>query len=167
DVDWLTLQSRFDREPWSGLRGRVGMRSVLAIVRRRCAEALAAVDACFVTSAEDEQAVADLEIHPTRDCKVLPNLAFPPGAIDPSPLNLQSQDVLFVGDLQFPPNRHGLGRFLEHVWPRVSAARPQARFRIVGRGLEQADSAVRAKIPGVEPIGYVDDLTAVYDKSAV
>src|SRR5690606_4867041 len=142
DVDWLTLQSRFYREPWSGLRGRVGMRSVLAIVRRRCAEALAAVDACFVTSAEDEQAVADLQIHPTRTCKVLPNLAFPPGAIDPSPLNLQSQDVLFVGDLQFPPNRHGLGRFLEHVWPRVSAARPQARFRIVGRGLEQADSAV-------------------------
>lgn len=166
DVDWLTLQSRFEREPWPGMRGRLGMRGVLSIVHRRCERALAQVDACFVASEEDREVVARVGALGGR-CDVLPNLPFPPDAIAPSSPNLDSLSVLFVGDLQFPPNRHGLGRFLEQAWPRVRSTQPSAVLKIVGRGLGDVDAAAWGRVPGVELIGFVDDLQEVYDEAAV
>lgn len=163
DVDWLTLQSRFEREPWPGLRGRRGMRAVQSIVLRRCEQALTHVAACFVASDEDREAVTRMG----APCEVLPNLPFPPGELEPSPLNLDSLNVLFVGDLQFPPNRHGLGRFLEDVWPRVRSAEPAATLQIVGRGLGDADTEAWGGVPGVNLLGFVEDLQAAYDEAAV
>lgn len=163
DVDWLTLQSRFEREPWPGRRGRRGMRAVASIVRRHCERALAHVAACFVASEEDRQAVTQLG----AQCEVLPNLPFPPEERKPSPLNLESFKVLFVGDLQFPPNRHGLGRFLEEVWPRVRAAEPRVTLQIVGRGGGDGDAETWGRIPGVHLAGFVEDLQRAYDEAAV
>ena len=45
------------------------------------------------------------------------------------------EQVLFFGQLDYEPNRHGLGRLLRDLWPRLHAARPAARLRAVGPGM--------------------------------
>jgi len=68
--------------------------------------------------------------------------------------------VLFFGRHDYPPNEHGLARFLREGWPRVTAARPGARLRIAGSGATEEVRELSAATPGVEFIGFVDDLGA-------
>jgi glycosyltransferase involved in cell wall biosynthesis len=68
--------------------------------------------------------------------------------------------VLFFGAFDWEPNLLGILRFVTEGWPRVIAARPDARLRLVGPGPLDAVSAAAAGITGVEVVGFVDDLTA-------
>jgi glycosyltransferase involved in cell wall biosynthesis len=65
------------------------------------------------------------------------------------------QSVLFVGSLDYPPNRDGLSWFLRKVWPRVRDAVPSAEFRIVGRG--HFSGSATLDLPGVRLVGEVED----------
>src|SRR5215218_4671709 len=68
--------------------------------------------------------------------------------------------VLFFGRHDYPPNEHGLARFLREGWPQVTAARPGARLRVAGSGATEEVRELSAATPGVEFIGFVDDLNA-------
>jgi polysaccharide biosynthesis protein PslH len=72
----------------------------------------------------------------------------------------EADRVLFFGRHDYPPNEHGLARFLREGWPLVSAARPGARLRIAGSGATEEVRELSAATPGVEFIGFVDDLGA-------
>jgi glycosyltransferase involved in cell wall biosynthesis len=169
DADWLAVESRLAAEPWAGIGGRIGMRRVVAELRRRGRPIAAGFDAVLVPSPEDADAVTpDLPRRPT----VLPNLPFStqtpdltPAALPPSPG--ESNVVLFVGDLQHWPNRKGLDRFVSRTWPIVVEARPDARFRIVGRGMAEEQREAWRRLPGVEPVGFADDLRAEYEQAAL
>src|SRR6185437_15590318 len=100
---------------------------------------------------------------PTHD--VLPNIPYAQG--DPVPGESAPNDVLFVGDLQFPPNREGLDRFFTQAWPKITAAIPQVVMRVVGRGLTDDQRARWSKIPGVDVIGYAPNLAQCYQRAAV
>ncbi|HET7417614.1 MAG TPA: glycosyltransferase family 4 protein [Solirubrobacterales bacterium] len=75
--------------------------------------------------------------------------------------------VLFFGRHDYPPNEHGLARFLREGWPRVTAARPSARLRIAGSGATDEVRELAAATPGVEFLGFVDDLTGEIAASAL
>lgn len=68
--------------------------------------------------------------------------------------------ALFFGRLDYPPNHHGLSRFLREGWPEVVAALPAARFRIVGSGASPELESLARATPGTEFVGYVEDLGA-------
>lgn len=68
------------------------------------------------------------------------------------------EDVLFFGRLDYPPNDHGLRRFLDEVWPLVAAERPAARLRVVGAGLGGTASAAVSRSPRAEAVGMVPDI---------
>ena len=55
----------------------------------------------------------------------------------------RADEVLFVGSLRHFQNVDALAFLLEEIWPRVAAAHPSARLRLVGRG---ADDAIRASL---------------------
>jgi len=59
--------------------------------------------------------------------------------------------------MRYAPNAEGAAWFLERVWPQVSVAVPDARFRVVGPG---SDTELErfSWLPGVELCGVVDDL---------
>lgn len=57
-----------------------------------------------------------------------------------------------------PANRRDTREWLERIWPRIRAAEPGARVRVVGR----VAAAVPAGLPGVELAGWVPDLAAEY-----
>ena len=71
-------------------------------------------------------------------------------------------NLLFVGRLDWRPNREGLEWFLERVWPRVREERPDIELKIVGVG---DSSWLPSEMAGVKVLGYVDDLRPVYEES--
>jgi hypothetical protein len=71
-----------------------------------------------------------------------------------------SPRVLFFGAFDWEPNLEGIVRFLGEGWPRVVAARPAARLRLVGPGRIDAVRAAAARTTGVEVVGFVEDLPA-------
>lgn len=77
-----------------------------------------------------------------------------------------SQQVLFVAELsgEYGPLAEWLCR---EAWPRVHAARPAARLRIIGRGATPSLRACMAAAAGVAHEDYAPDLAAAYAASAV
>jgi len=73
------------------------------------------------------------------------------------PRQPEEQTLLFVGVMDYAPNVEAVTYFTKTIWPTVTSARPNARFRIVG---SRPAKAVRklAKIRGIEVTGYVADI---------
>jgi glycosyltransferase involved in cell wall biosynthesis len=68
--------------------------------------------------------------------------------------------VVFTGVLTFPPNTEAACHFALHVWPRVVAAVPGARFVVAGRGPAPPELA-RLAGPDVAIEEDVDDMAAL------
>lgn len=64
--------------------------------------------------------------------------------------------VVFFGTLDYFPNRDGVRHLLAEVWPRLAAAVPRARLRILGP--RPTPEVLAARGPRVEVPGPVDDL---------
>jgi len=60
-------------------------------------------------------------------------------------------------------NREGLLWFLENAWPKVRAAHPAAQLHICGTICK----ALTINEPGVELLGFVDSLDALYEEASV
>lgn len=66
--------------------------------------------------------------------------------------------LLFLGSLDWQPNRDALQYLLREIWPAIQAIRPTATLRVVGR---QPASKMREQtqaMPGVKWIGEVPDV---------
>jgi glycosyltransferase involved in cell wall biosynthesis len=68
--------------------------------------------------------------------------------------------VLFFGRLDYEPNELGFERFLREGWPLLHERRPDAALRLVGGGAPPALKAAAERTPGVEMVGFVEDLVA-------
>jgi polysaccharide biosynthesis protein PslH len=76
----------------------------------------------------------------------------------------------YVGNLRWQPNAAGLDWFCREVWPKLRARVPDATLEIAGVGLKP-DASGRLpvpdawKVPGVETIGFLEDLEPLYARS--
>jgi glycosyltransferase involved in cell wall biosynthesis len=70
-------------------------------------------------------------------------------------------EVLFVGALDWPPNRDAVQYLLAAIWPLVLEQLPEAHLTIVGRGT----AGVRA--PNVTFTGWVEDVTPYFAAARV
>ncbi|TGX53511.1 glycosyltransferase [Sphingomonas gei] len=70
--------------------------------------------------------------------------------------------LLFVGS-NTAPNVHGLQWFVDSVWPAVRAAAPRSRLLVAGT----VGSAIAGAPEGVELLGLVDDLAALYRQAGI
>ncbi|MBC7690601.1 MAG: glycosyltransferase [Methylotenera sp.] len=70
--------------------------------------------------------------------------------------------LLFVGKLDWAPNRDGLLWFLREVWPEVCRVRADIELTIVGSGIPSATLAEKFKMPRVNFLGRVDSLVPHY-----
>ncbi|WP_435179282.1 glycosyltransferase family 4 protein [Halorussus sp. AFM4] len=85
----------------------------------------------------------------------------------PSRPRADATDLLFFGSYGWFPNEDAVTTFVDAAWPRIRAARDDARLLVAGR---DAPESVRAtgEAPGVEFVGEVEDLgQAVRDAAAV
>ncbi len=95
-----------------------------------------------------------------NDVDVVPNGVDADGFAPRPDADVNPEEMLFVGSLDWRPNLDAVTWFLEEIWERIRSARPGARFTIVGRHppawlLERAQRtegiAVEASVPDVRP----------------
>ncbi len=73
--------------------------------------------------------------------------------------------VSLVGVMGYGPNREGATWLIETVWPLVTAARPDAQLRVVGRGSEALNR--HRDVPGVDIVGSVPDIAPYLSEAMV
>jgi glycosyltransferase involved in cell wall biosynthesis len=139
--------SSWGRRLYASVNWRKLRRDELAAFRR--------ADGVYTCSAADRDRV--LSDVPTARTAVVPNAAdvdfYQPRPTDPPP---DGRTVVFFGLLSTFPNTDGVLHFMQDIWPRIAAERPDARFKIIGA---RPPASVRALAgPRVEVTGLVDDL---------
>ena len=148
-----TVDLHFVREErGDALAGRRGAASGRR--RRLELETVTAADVALVVSAEEQRLLA--RECPGADVRLLSNVhelvADPPGFA-------ARADVGFIGSFEHLPNDDAIRWYLEEIHPRVHAQAPEHRFRVIGT--EAPEWLRRWDAPGVEVLGYVEDLDAV------
>ena len=73
----------------------------------------------------------------------------------------ERRDIMFVGNFNHLPNRDAVVWFVEEVFPLVRAALPRVEFNVVGSHLPDQIAALAR--PGVNIVGWVQDLVPLYD----
>lgn len=109
---------------------------------------------------------ADLisEISKMCPCRFLPNLAIPPRP-GYRASGRQKRQLMSIGWMAYQPNHEGVDWFVREVWPKVHAAHPDLKYVIAGKGAP--DDCIRhwSAVPGVETLGFVEDLDSLYEES--
>ena len=122
------------------------------LLRRWEAATVDAAGAVVVTSDDEAERFRALY---SRDCVVVPSAIPTPAAVaDPA---AAGPAIVWLGDHRYAPNADGLLRFAR-AWAPLGEV--GARLLVVGR---DPSPAVRelAQLPGVEILGFVDDLDAL------
>jgi polysaccharide biosynthesis protein PslH len=105
--------------------------------------------------------------HFERDARLV--LEVPNGIDDEfftvSPELPATEDILFFGQFDYPPNELGVLRFLREGWPRLAALRPRARLVLVGKGMSGELASRASTGERVESLGFVASLTDVLARS--
>ncbi len=83
------------------------------------------------------------------------------GATPAQGVSPSGDELLFVGRLDWPPNRDGLRWLLENAWPEAVRRRAGLRLRIVGSGDGTWLEPYRS-LPGVSFLGRVDSVAPHY-----
>ncbi|MEX2187364.1 MAG: TIGR03087 family PEP-CTERM/XrtA system glycosyltransferase [Pirellulales bacterium] len=84
-------------------------------------------------------------------------------ASDPS---TESNEVVFVGALDYRANIDGVVWFCQHVWPQVRDRNPNAQLSLVGRRPAAAVGALD-RLPGVSVVADVPDVRPYLSRAAV
>jgi polysaccharide biosynthesis protein PslH len=117
-------------------------------------------DGVTVTSERDGSMLKALS--PATRVSVVPNGVdvelFRPTTSEPEP-----DSLLFFGAMNYYPNRDGIDYFLNQIFPRILAKRPNTRLRVVGPA---PDDVKRLQGPNVEVTGFVDAVEPYIDRAA-
>ena len=121
--------------------------------------------------AEHDRVVLSELPRPTRSPGEAPSTVIPI-SVNPElegriPRSQNPHRVVFLGPLNWPPNRQGILRFFEHVWPQVRAARPDACLTIIGRDPPRSLLAEGRNRPDLDVTGYVSDLTPYLEEAVI
>ncbi|MEM9554803.1 MAG: glycosyltransferase [Acidobacteriota bacterium] len=163
-----------------GLRQRVRRGLTLPLHALRAAAArrlelrlLAGADRVWVCSELDRERLIRSASRRSR-VEVVPNFVPAPPAPEPpedpvfeSAASARGDRILFVGAMGYHANRSGLSFFLDSVWPRVREQRPSARLQVVGRWPDWARPGDEYRQPGVEVLGFVEDLEPLWRAATV
>lgn len=84
----------------------------------------------------------------------------------PTPLSEDRPGLLYLGRLDWPPNREGLEWFLENVWPKILKENSQLQLMIAGSGDGRWLERFK-ELPQLEFHGMVKDVGVLYRRALV
>lgn len=154
------MSQKFDREKASATTVSSRLRWSWASWQARAVERLVTprVDAAVVLSTKDRQLLPGGHVH----------VLLPPLAADAPelPRAAEKDRLLFVAAMYREENRDGLRWFLDEMWPRVKSRRPHALLDVAGAGAGEDLEHMVEGIPGVNLLGFVEDLEPLYAKAS-
>jgi GT2 family glycosyltransferase len=74
-------------------------------------------------------------------------------------------DMVFIGGFDHLPNQDGIRWFCEEVLPIVYKKMPDVKIRIIGPNIPPKLSTALKNTPGVEVLGYVEDISEIFSES--
>ncbi|MCW2834717.1 MAG: hypothetical protein JWN68_2670 [Nocardioides sp.] len=155
------LSQRFARAADSATPGRSRIKwwAATRLALRSEKRLASRVDACVYFADKD----AELMGTPAGSRIIEPPMASPdaPPHVPAHPVR-----VVFVAYLARPENLDALRWMAHAIWPTVVTAHPAATLRVIGKGPTEDLRSQFASTPGVEVVGYVDDLTSEYAAAA-
>lgn len=116
-----------------------------------------AADATIVHSTFEEELLR--EAAPGANVATFPWILDPKGCRTPFD---QRRDIAFLGGYRHPPNADAVRHFVETIWPRIHAAKPDMRFIIAGSEMPHDLAALGGK-NNIVAMGYVADLDALFE----
>lgn len=140
----------------TGSRGRALQARLMRELERRLAKG-----ADVAVAISDDEAPLLRRLAPGTEVVVLPNVHEP--RADPPPPLAARDGMLFVGAFNHTPNVDAVEVLAVEVMPRLWAERPELTLSVAGRGLEPDHFAD----PRIRILGWVDDLDALADRSAL
>lgn len=120
----------------------------------------------LVCARDDARLLADFCGVPQERVTVVPNGLPLPAQGSQQAAGAPAPILLMVGIYSYEPNGEGARHFIEHTWPLVRQARPDAQAWFVGASPESIGDASRMP-EGVRLLGFVDDIEAVYAQASV
>ena len=162
DRDDQIVESRINA-PGQSAWMKVLLKQHLAAIRRIMDELLPLGSHLWVASDAD----ADVLAHPS--VSVLQNIPFftPSNEVQGNTVEVRSnKTILFVGSAGHMPNMEGITNFILHCWPAIIKNHPTAQLRIVGSGEWDKLLPMKTRLPGVEVVGELDDLTPEYQRAS-
>lgn len=97
----------------------------------------------------------------------LPNIPFYKDSCSDVDMNVPIKRILFVGQLDYQPNKEGLTHFLERVYKPLRERLPNVEMHVVGLIKDNALRQHWENYEGVTVTGFVDDLKQEYEQSHV
>lgn len=158
DLDTEIYRSRLD-EPNLPFWQRIVLRWHLAQLTSIVAKSLPRFSALWIANPSD-RSLPGLE-----EARVLLNLPLQATTGEPPPLRRPTpscRTAIVVGSWGYRPNVYGLETFLRCVWPRVIQACPDAVLRVIGSQMTDSFRKRLSGIPGIQPEGFVEDLSRAY-----
>jgi glycosyltransferase involved in cell wall biosynthesis len=154
----VRLRASLQRPIWPGKLAYISHVPALIAAER---QAMAAARLATVCSETDQQHLLKWGI--ARDAAVVPNaVALPPDPPGPA----AEPTLMFLGSYEYGPNSEAAERLATRILPLVRRALPAARLLIAGKASDSLPSR-RSAAEGVEYLGFVDDLAALYARSRV
>ena len=79
--------------------------------------------------------------------------------------NPQRVNLFTVGAMGYVPNKDGVSRFLREIWPAFHQKYPNVKYYIAGKGASEEEIKRWNSTMGVEYLGFVENLEALYEKT--
>jgi len=159
DDNELELFRLIIRDPSTSLLRRNILKQRIKSLDRIVPNLMSQSTCLWVSKAEDRR-IAGCE-----RATVLPNIPYRmslPDRPSPLPSNRESKTILFVGMLSYIYNSQAIESFLHHSWPTIRQAVPGVVLRLVGSRLTAEDRRRWTGVPGVEIVGFVEDVGEAY-----
>ncbi|HEY3266703.1 MAG TPA: glycosyltransferase [Armatimonadota bacterium] len=160
NVEYILLERRAKTE---GGLARMFWAQQARRLKRFEAEAIGAATRTIAVS--DIDAAILRELAPGAEVRTVPNGVdvdfFEPADQPPEP-----DELVFVGAMTHYPNVDSVRFFVDEIWPRIRAVRPNAHFTVIGPHPPESVLAY-GRLPGVTVAGLVPDIRPFVAKAAV
>lgn len=117
------------------------------------------------TCSEDDKRLLK-EIAPSANVEVVPN-GVDTDYFRPTDEPEQPGSMVYVGGLNWFPNRDAMVWFAQEIWPRLKTICPDANMNYIGKGTDQRLTTISQRDQAFRLHGFVDDIRPCVGESAV